>query len=108
MMSIIKSGICMMNIVIRAALLLSLVAACELGAETPYAPYRPSFGGDYYLQYEACGNDTPYPLEEALVCEEACCVWDWSAPRDSFICEETWCCHAEKCEWFLHYQECYE
>lgn len=107
-MNIIKSGICMMNTVIKSALLACLVLACEMGPPEAYTPYRPTMGGDYHLQYEACGATPPHPLDEVLVCEEACCVWAWDAPYESFVCEEMWCCHAEECEWFLHYQECYE
>jgi hypothetical protein len=109
MIIIMKSGIFMMSIAIRSFLvLLALAAGCAYEEAPPYAPYRPSLGGDYYLQHEACGNETPWPLVDVLVCEEACCIWAQASPSGTFTCEETWCCHAEKCEWFLHYQDCYE
>ena len=102
------SGIFMTNIVIRAALVcqLAITLSCG-GAEEEYIPYRPDLGGNYYLQYAACGEATPYDLHDALVCEEACCIWAFSNAADIVTCEETWCCHTELCEWFFHYEECY-
>jgi len=89
-------------------LVLSLFSGgCMVSPEIPFAPYRPALGGDYYLQHEACGNETPYHLEDALVCEDACCIWEVEGVEGDFTCEEIWCCYAEECEWFFHYGECY-
>ena len=102
-----ESGNFTMSIAIKGVLFATLVQGCMISAEAEFAPYRPALGGDYYLQYEACGKPAPHQLEEALVCEDACCIWETSGADAVFTCEETWCCHAEECEWFFHYEECY-
>jgi hypothetical protein len=106
MTPIMMSGICTMNTAIKV-FFLALIIGCEVYAPVEYSPYRPSLGGDYYLQYEACGQESPYALEDALVCEDACCIWASQDISNSLICEEIWCCDSNACEWFLHYEECY-
>ena len=102
------NGTCMTSGAIIKALLIVLIASgCMVSPEAEFIPYRPSLGGNYYLQYEACGKPAPHPIKDALFCEEACCIWVTAGPVDTPSCEETWCCHAEEWEWFFHYEECY-
>tara|TARA_R110000824_G_scaffold11244_2_gene48688 strand:+ start:966 stop:1256 length:291 start_codon:yes stop_codon:yes gene_type:complete len=96
-----------MNIVTKGVVTAALLQGCMVSPEAEFIPYRPSLGGNFYLQYEACGNAPPHRLEDALVCEDACCIWELPGSSEMNICEETWCCHAEECEWFFHYEECY-
>ena len=97
----------MNTVIIKLCVAITLLIGCGSEDFNDYAPYRPNLGGDYYLQYEACGQAPPHLLEAALVCESACCIWAFERPNVNLTCEETWCCHADLCEWFFHYEECY-
>ena len=84
-----------------------LVSACEIYGTASYNPYRPDLGGHYELHHEVCEFTMPYAVEYALLCDEACCIWETQDIQYGYICEETWCCDAHNCEWFLHYEDCY-
>tara|TARA_R110002020_G_scaffold337210_3_gene552709 strand:+ start:644 stop:943 length:300 start_codon:yes stop_codon:yes gene_type:complete len=86
-------------------LLCLILAGCEIYGSARYTPYRPSLDGHYELHFEVCEHTMPYAVEYALICDEACCIWE--AYYGGHICEETWCCDSYNCEWFLHYEDCY-
>ena len=68
------NGPCMTSGAIIKALLIVLIASgCMVSPEAEFIPYRPSLGGNYYLQYEACGTPAPPQIEEAVFCEAARC-----------------------------------
>ena len=88
-------------------LLCLILIGCEIYGPAKYTPYRPDLGGYYELHYEVCENTMPYAVEYALLCDEACCIWETQSLSYGYICEEIWCCDSYSCEWFLHYEECY-